>query len=382
MFFAFLGFYLLLNSSKLEYFFTGFFVGILWFYWIGFSFRFYELTWAIPFVIFGIAIICGVLFFIPTLITTFNLLRVFLLVLFSSFLPFFGFNWLNFGLLFYNTSFGLTFYHVLFFVSGVYALQILKKWKKLFSIVLFIFALDFSIKIPLKNLPFDVKIVSTQISQADKWEISAIKSTIDSNFYEIELAISERKRLIILPETAFPLYLNKEIYIQQILLKYSKDIAIITGALSHENNFSYNSAYFFDKGNMRRADKVVLVPFGESIPLPKFLAKPLSNLIFGSENNFVKADKVADFIVDGIKIRSAICYEGSKDELFVGDFSHMSVISNNSWFLPSTEPILQTLMLSLYATKNNKIIYHSVNGKGDGIIKPRETFLQKFIKNL
>ena len=61
-FFAIAGFYLLLKFDRHGFFWTGFFIGILWFYWIGFSLVYYKLSYLIPLEILAIGIIYGALF--------------------------------------------------------------------------------------------------------------------------------------------------------------------------------------------------------------------------------------------------------------------------------------------------------------------------------
>ncbi|MDR1554954.1 MAG: apolipoprotein N-acyltransferase, partial [Campylobacteraceae bacterium] len=198
----------------------------------------------------------------------------------------------------------------------------------------------------------------------------------------IEKAIENKKQLIILPETSFALYLNKNEVIMDRLLQYSNDIAIITGGLAYENDKYYNSAYFFNKGQIKRADKVTLVPFAEKIPLPDFLVSIINDIFFDGADDFTEALSPTDFELNGIKIRSAVCFEGSSKAIYTNEPKFVSVISNNAWFLPSTEPILQNLMLSLYATKANALIYHSINGSKSVIIKPRQSFTNYILTKL
>lgn len=379
--FAFIGFYLLLNSSKVGYFFTGFFVGIFWFYWISFSFRYYDLTFLIPIVILAIGIIYGLMFLFASFISKSPFIRAIALVLVLQINPF-GFNWFNLELIFYYTPVGLSILHVLAFILSILIFQNFKGAIKYISILFLILSLDFSNNEAPKVLPFKTQIVQTQISQDIKWDREFIASTLEDNFSKIQKAIDEGNRLIIFPETAFPLYLNTNEYTLNKLNEYSKQIAIITGSLSYENNKYYNSAYFFDNEVMQRADKVVLVPFGESIPLPRFLTDFINRIVFDDSSDFSEANEPKDFIVDGVKIRSAICYEGSTKILFSNNPEFMSVLTNNAWFLPSSEPILQNLMLSFYATKSNTTILHAVNGEGGGIIYPRKSKIIPLFKKL
>ncbi|MDR2100539.1 MAG: apolipoprotein N-acyltransferase [Campylobacteraceae bacterium] len=374
--FACAGLWLLFKSERTGYFFTGFFVGILWFYWISLSFRYYgDLAWLMPVVIIGIGVIYGILFLIPSLLTNSPYLHAIALVLLSQIAPF-GFNWFNFELILYYTPFGLTSIHVLFLIISILLVQHTRKGYYFLALICFIAAFDFSNKEPPKMPDFDIKIVQTRISQDKKWQNETIVEQVRENFKNIETAIAEKKRLVIMPETAFALYLNKNDIIVNKLLEYSQDIAIIAGALGYEDGKYYNSAYFFDKGIMQRADKVALVPFAEKIPLPNFISYYINRLFFEGASDFTEAPHASDFTVDGVKIRSAVCFEGSTNMLYEGEPQLLSVVSNNAWFLPSTEPVMQNLMLSLYASKNNVIIFHSVNGEGSGVIVPRKSALK------
>jgi apolipoprotein N-acyltransferase len=381
-FFALAGFWLLLKSTKKVFFFTGFFVGILWFYWISFSFRYYgDLLWMmIPIVIFLIALVYGLLFLIPSIISSSHYLRALFLLILSQLAPF-GFNWFNFELILYYTPFGLTPFHVGFLMAAILTFQSKKKSFKIIAFCLMLASIDFSNKPSFEEPEFDIELAHTNIAQIDKWKNENIIKAIRQNFDMIESAIKEKKRLIILPETAFALYLNRNEIIMQKLLEYSEHIAIITGGLAYENDKYYNSAYFFDKGKMTRADKAVLVPFAEKIPLPSFLASITNSIFFEGADDFTEASNPTDFEIDGIKIRSAVCFEGSTDIIHTKNPKYISVISNNAWFLPSTEPVLQNLMLSLYATKTNAIIYHSINGSKSIIIKPRQSLTNYILNN-
>ncbi|MDR1976435.1 MAG: apolipoprotein N-acyltransferase [Campylobacteraceae bacterium] len=377
--FACTGLWLLFKSNRAGYFFTGFFVGILWFYWIALSFRYYgDFMWLIPILIFGIGVIYGLLFLFPALLTNSSYLKALTLVLLSQIAPF-GFNWFNFELMFYYTPFGLTSLHALFLIISILLVQNNSKGYRFLAVLCFIAAFDFSNNEPPKLPDFDIKIVQTHIPQNEKWEQEGVVKQAQENFKSIEAAIAEKKRLIILPETAFAMFLNKNEAVVERLLEYSQNIAIITGALGYEDEKYYNSAYFFDKGVMQRADKIVLVPFAEKTPLPGGISYYINALFFDGASDFSEAQSPSDFIIDGVKIRSAVCFEGSRSEIYEGDPQIISVVSNNAWFVPSTQPTMQNLMLALYATKHNAIILHSVNGNGSKVITPRKSMAKTVI---
>ena len=153
------------------------------------------------------------------------------------------------------------------------------------------------------------------------------------------------------------------------ILKASNGIAIIAGALQREDNHSYNVTYLFNNGKIQTAKKLVLVPFGEYIPLPKFAQKFINDTFFSGASDFVTATEPTDFIIKGVKFRNAICYEATCAEIYEGDVDFVIATSNNAWFAPSIEATLQNLLMRYYARKNGVSIYHSANYKGSGVVK-------------
>jgi len=114
---------------------------------------------------------------------------------------------------------------------------------------------------------------------------------------------------------------------------------------------------------------MVLVPFGEYIPLPQLLKDFINQTFFLGASDFIKAKNPTDFFIHGIKFRNAICYEATSKELYADNPKFMIAISNNAWFAPSIEPTLQKLLIRYYGKIHNTIIFHSANYQGTGIIK-------------
>ena len=65
-----LSLYLLLGSSTKVWFWSGFFFGLFWFWWVGLSFIHYHMPWAIPIVILFIATVYGGIFWLIAKTTT------------------------------------------------------------------------------------------------------------------------------------------------------------------------------------------------------------------------------------------------------------------------------------------------------------------------
>ncbi len=360
-------FHLLIISSRKTLFFAGFFIGLLWFYWIGFSFRYYGLSWAVPFVALGFAFIYSFVFFLVSL-PSHPLLRVLMLFLLSLFEPF-DFNWLQPELLFVHSYFGIEKWQYGLILLALGLAVTFKEKRGYLFLLLLLPALDLSTHTQKKH-PLDIALIQTNLDQQRKWNRFYIPQVIEENLLSIDQAIKDKKDLIVLPESAFPLFLNRNTGLIHTLKEKSRSIAIVTGSLYYENDQNFNASYFFQDGEFQVAKKMVLVPFGEYIPLPSFISRPINKAIFGGTSDYMSASEPTDFQIKGFSFRNAICYEATCHELFEDRPSLMIATSNNAWFAPSIEPSIQRLLMQFYAKKNNTIILHSANSAGGGIIYP------------
>jgi len=345
---------------------SGFLIGIFWFYWIGYSFEYQGVGYIMPFVTFGFGIIY-MLFFGVLALSNNVAIRAILIFALSFFEPF-DWNWLQIEAIFTDSYIGLFKYNLFIILVALSMCGYMKKKYRYLPLLLIIFSLDFSTP-KQYDAPLKIKLVSTDIKQQDKWLRQNLIPTIKLGYKEIQQAIAQHYDIVVLPESFFPLYMNKTPQLLNQLLKLSKKITIITGTLLREDNKNYNVTYMFNDGRYKIAKKVTLVPFGEYIPLPKFAQDFINDTFFSGASDFVAAKKPTDFIIKGVKFRNAICYEATCQELYSGDVKYMIAISNNAWFAPSIEPTLQHILLKFYARKNQVTIYHSANYKGSGVIK-------------
>lgn len=379
-FIAIYGFYKLFNFNKFEFFHTGFFIGILWFYWVSFSLKFYGLSFLIPLEILFIAFVYGFLFLICGWFSN-KFYRLIMLILLSYFYPF-NFNWLNLELTLMPGIFEPNIRGLAFIFLGIIALYELKsKFKKAF---IFIICLCFSLQI-FENYSYDfgfkTKLVNTDISQDIKWLDEYKNPQINDVLSKIDKAIENGYEFIIFPENAIVAYLNLEPNLISVLKQKSFEIAILTGGLAYEKNQIYNSSFLFENGIMKRFDKFILVPFGEEIPLPNFLKNILNKVFFNGASDLAKASDLSIYEVNGASVTNAICYEATRPEIYKSSPNFVVAISNNGWFVPSTQPFLQKTLIKYYATKHGTTIYHSVNASKSEIIKPKKLWIKRVLIN-
>lgn len=294
------------------------------------SFRYYDLTYLIPLIILLFGFVYGILFYLTALKNNIFIRAILFYTL--IFIEPFGFNWFKPDLPLINTYY------------NTYKPSIEKP--------------NIKIYLPQYNTPQDLK-----------WENSYKPSLIEENLKNIDYAIENKYDLIILPETTFPVLLNKEEELLNTLLEKSKHISIVTGALSYTQGKYLNSTFIFQNNNYQIADKVVLVPFGEAIPLPQFLVDFINDTFFDGASDYTSASSPTTFDIKGIKFRNAICYEATTNKVYENlDTQYIIAMSNNAWFTPSIEPILQKLLLKYYAQKYNMMIFHTSNASKNEII--------------
>ncbi|MDD2895256.1 MAG: apolipoprotein N-acyltransferase [Aliarcobacter sp.] len=361
--------YFLLIIPKKALFISGFLTGVLWCNWMAVSLQYYDLVYLTPIILIFIGTVFGFIFYFFALFDrlTFRILAIFA---FTFFAPF-GFNWMKFELLFIDSYIGIGKVDFFLVLVSFYFMIKLKRFKIL-ALIPLLFTLTFPKGLYIQNPNAKIYMPQMDVNQDLRWD-KKYKSTLDEqNFEEINNGINLQKDLVVLPETAFTTVLNRNTALLERLKELSYKIDIITGALYVEDNQIYNASYHFSKGEIQIAKKVVLVPFGEEIPFPKFLVDFINKIFYNGAQDYSKATAPTDFTIKGEKFRNAICYEATTDKIFenLADTKYMIVISNNAWFIPSIEPTLQHLLLKYYSRKYDINIFHVVNASQNRIYRP------------
>ena len=378
---ALLTFYLLLSSCKKVWFWFGFFMAVLWFWWISMSFANYGFAWAIPIGVIITATVFGFLFLFSAKLAEFLgsklkldnekikgvlIIKAIMLLLLSYIHPF-GFDWFKPELVFTNSYIGVEKWQ---FALVLVAMILTIYKKQLLYLFLIVGAYPYASHYQkVEALDPNIKLTNFHIDVTDKWKPELQQKHIGMVFGEIDQAISEKKSLVILPESIFALFLNQQPLLMEGLLERSNSINIVLGALYWDDDTPRNSTYIFKNGAFTVANKVVLVPFGEANPLPAFMGKWVNELFFDGAPDYVAAKEPTDYELNGTTYRNAICYEACSEPLYVGKPKKMIVVSNNGWVSPSIEPTQQKIILQYYSKKYGTTIYHSTNMSNSYIIQ-------------
>ena len=207
----------------------------------------------------------------------------------------------------------------------------------------------------------EVSIVQPNISQELKWNPLFDFKTIGilNNLAEK----SGKDTLVIFPEASWPRIVNKDNFyeLERFIRNINRDTII--GAVTGDKGEFYNEALLFDK-KAKLIDtyrKIKLVPFGEYVPLRKFLSFISALNSIGDMNrgkNFTK------FIFKDRSFSVLICFEDifPKHVLnFSRDNDFLVNITNDAWFKGEPEAGQHLGIMTLRAVENRISIIRGAN---------------------
>jgi len=315
------------------------------------------------------------IFFIPAFFTLIELLRS---VIFT------GFPWLSLGytqvpnspLIGYLPILGIHGISFLVVLTAVLIFQLFKKnSKKLYLLIFLIFIWGFGQylngiewSMPIGKT-LSTSLIQGNISQDKKWNRNMINESL--SHYQ-KLILESNTSLIILPETSIPIEVNKipKSFIKKIKNHVAhNDGHIIFGAIEENMGRYYNSAFLIGGDYMASYRKNHLVPFGEFIPLKKYLGYVYKNWLNIPFNDLSKGKEksVPLFKIKGLDLAINICYE----DVFGNEIAsldkytsepHILVnISNDAWYGKSIAAEQHLQISQARAIENKKMMIRSTN---------------------
>ncbi|MDA8403755.1 MAG: apolipoprotein N-acyltransferase [Desulfobacteraceae bacterium] len=227
----------------------------------------------------------------------------------------------------------------------------------------------------------NVGIIQGNIDQLEKWDL-VFQERIISTYIRLsaQAARSMHLDLVVWPETSAPFYFN---YDEDLTAKVLSGIGKLgpyfvigspTVEFSGPDDLYYNSAYLISPpGKVEgRVDKVHLVPFGEYVPLRKWL--PFISPIVEQVGEF-KTGKMGDTLAwPQADIGVLICYEAIFPELaasMVKNGAGLLVnITNDAWFGKTGAPWQHFDMAVFRAVENRRALIRAANTGVSGWIDP------------
>jgi apolipoprotein N-acyltransferase len=213
--------------------------------------------------------------------------------------------------------------------------------------------------------PTSVALLQGNIPQDMKWRPEKTRATLETY---ARMAAASPAQLIVLPETALPLFesdLPDRYRAALISLGRQNGGDVLTGLPTGSINGSYyNSVISLGSAPSQRYHKVHLVPFGEYIPLKvvwgwviEVLHIPLSDFARGALDQ-------QPLDIGGQRVAANICYEDAFGEEIIRQLPAASVlvnVSNLAWFGDSFAPWQHAQMSQMRALETGRMMLRATN---------------------
>jgi apolipoprotein N-acyltransferase len=225
-----------------------------------------------------------------------------------------------------------------------------------------------------------VAVIQGNIDQAIKWDQAFQRRTAEKYVHLSLKAAGQGADLIIWPETATPFYMFHDGALTDIVLEgvRAAGTAFIIGSPSAEqvdNEFNYyNRAYLLNPQAvpLDRYDKVHLVPFGEYVPLKRWL--PFLGKMVAQAGDFQAGPRGNTLDWQGHPIGMLICYEAIFPELaraMAANGAQLLVnITNDAWFGRTSAAYQHFSMAVFRAVENRRFLARAANTGISGGIDP------------
>ncbi|MBN2284559.1 MAG: apolipoprotein N-acyltransferase [Deltaproteobacteria bacterium] len=233
-----------------------------------------------------------------------------------------------------------------------------------------------------------ISLIQGNIDQSIKWNPQFQMRTLDIyRSLSFEAAKEEKGRLIVWPETAAPFFFQDNDHrhraIRNIAVKTRSHLLFGAPSYGREEGayFLRNSAYLIrpDGSMAGRYDKVHLVPFGEYVPLKKYLFF-VDRLVEGV-GNFMPGAGFEPLMIDGNKAGVLICYEGVFPEISreyrKRGASLLINVTNDAWYGRTSAPYQHMSMLAFRAVENRLFIARAANTGISAMIDPAGRIMTK-----
>jgi apolipoprotein N-acyltransferase len=213
--------------------------------------------------------------------------------------------------------------------------------------------------------PTTVALLQGNIPQDMKWRPEVALATLDSY---ARMAEASPARLVVLPETALPLFESElpDGYAEALVRlgrQHGGDLlsGMPTGSL---DGAYYNSVVSFGSAPTQRYHKIHLVPFGEYIPLKAFWGWVIQVLHIPL-SDFARGDAAQrPLAIGGQRVAANICYEDAFGEEIIRQLPEASVlvnVSNLAWFGDSLAPWQHAQMSQMRALETGRMMLRATN---------------------
>jgi apolipoprotein N-acyltransferase len=223
--------------------------------------------------------------------------------------------------------------------------------------------------------PFSVSLLQGNIDQSNKWRAASLE---DSMLTYAHMVMASKSQLIILPETALPIFYHT--IPPEYLAALSNNVRAHGGDVligipeQLPNGLYYNSLMSFGRSPHQTYRKYHLVPFGEYFPM-----KPLSDYLMAilkiPMSDFSQGPAYPGTLnVAGQKVAADICYEDVFGDEIIRPLPQASVLVNvtdDAWFGNTPAPWQHLQIAQMRALETGRYMLRATNTGVTAIINPQ-----------
>jgi len=232
-----------------------------------------------------------------------------------------------------------------------------------------------------------VSIVQGNIDQSIKWNPAYQEKTIQTYTKLTRKASRLKPYLIVWPETSVPFFFqsNPEMASKVVKVSEESNCYLIFGSpafLKKNGEMKYfNRAYLLSpEGSvLGYYDKVHLVPFGEYVPLKKFL--PFVNKLVVAAGDFAPGEKIEPLKIPGLAAGVLICYEAIFPEISrkqtIKGAQVLVNLTNDAWYGMTSAPFQHFSMGVFRAVENRRPLIRAANTGFSGFISAEGRIVER-----
>lgn len=231
-----------------------------------------------------------------------------------------------------------------------------------------------------------VAVVQGNVDQNQKWQresaLGTVLGYVEQSKKLLGPDVSLRPELLVWPETALPFFpINHPFQEPVEQLVRDEQVMLLSGAPWYERDTAdvkdvrfYNSALLFDGSGaiVARYSKNHLVPFGEYVPLKKFL--PFIAPLVEAVGDFTRGEVRNPPVSGKAHLGILICFESIFPDIsrtWVNEGANVLInITNDAWYGKSIAPYQTLAMTRLRAVETRRSIVRSANTGFSAFIDP------------
>jgi len=224
--------------------------------------------------------------------------------------------------------------------------------------------------------PLSVALLQGNVAQSMKWRPEQVMATLQ--LYDSMVRASGEARLIVMPETAVPMFLQEVPAaflegITQHARARNADVLIGLPELGSDRGY-FNSVVSTGASPTQAYRKSHLVPFGEFIPLRPILA-PIVNALAIPLTDFSRGGiDQRPLAVAGQRVAVNICYEDAFGEEIIRQLPEATLlvnVSNVAWFGDSIAPMQHLQIAQMRALETGRTMLRATNTGMTAVVDPK-----------